>query len=290
MSADVVEAWARRGRRLEVPGGPATSVWEAGSGPPIVLLHGVPASAFVYRKVIAELAARGRRAVAFDLPGLGLSDTPPANFPLTWPALAGWVLQATDALGLERFGLVVHDVGGPVGFDVVRRAPERVSSLTALNTWVNTATVRRPWVMAPFAAPGLGRLWLAGMRGRSFELFARRFGVGSSVPGAELRAYVRLLKHGDGGRAFLRMMRSWDRTQAFEEGIVQALRDRQFPAQVVWGEGDVFLPLDRDGENLRRVLGVDRVERLSGRHFVQEDSPAALATLVASISAPSRCR
>lgn len=283
-SADIVAAWARRGRRLAVQGGPATRVWAEGTGPPIVLLHGVPASAFLYRKVLPELARRGHRAIAFDLPGLGLSDTPSADMALTWPVLSSWTLSAIDALGLGRFGLVVHDIGGPIGFDVVRRAPDRVASLTALNTWVATATVRRPWVMAPFAVPGAGRLWLAGMRGANFELFVRRYGVRSMVPSDELRAYVRLVKHGDGGKAFLRLMRSWDRTRSFEEAILQALRERNFPAQVVWGEDDVFLPVDRHGEQLRRVLGVDHVERLPGSHFVQEDSPAALAELVTTLT------
>ena len=39
-------------------------------------LHGVPASCFLYRKVLRELAARGLRGIAFDLPGLGLADRP----------------------------------------------------------------------------------------------------------------------------------------------------------------------------------------------------------------------
>ena len=42
----------------------------------MVCLHGVPASCFLYRKVLRELAARGLRGVAFDLPGLGLADRP----------------------------------------------------------------------------------------------------------------------------------------------------------------------------------------------------------------------
>ena len=48
----------------------------------MVCLHGVPASSFLYRKVLAELAGRGLRGVAFDLPGLGLADRP-ARFDYT---------------------------------------------------------------------------------------------------------------------------------------------------------------------------------------------------------------
>ena len=47
-----------------------------GDGEPVVLMHGLPASSFLYRKVIPELAAPGFRAMSFDLPGLGLASRP----------------------------------------------------------------------------------------------------------------------------------------------------------------------------------------------------------------------
>ena len=66
-----------------------------------------------------------------------------------------------DALGIERCHLVVHDIGGPIGCEWAVAEPERVLSLTALNTLLGVASFRRPWSMAPFAVPGLGRVALA---------------------------------------------------------------------------------------------------------------------------------
>src|ERR1700730_2358947 len=43
-----------------------------------------------------------------------------------------------NAAGIENFHLVVHDIGGPIGFDVIRRVPDRIKSLTVLNTLVDT--------------------------------------------------------------------------------------------------------------------------------------------------------
>src|SRR5687767_1433244 len=103
---EVIRAWASRGRPLPVPGAD-TIVWEEGEGEPVVCLHGVPASAFLYRKVIAALAARHRRGIVFDLPGLGLAARP-EDFDYTWSGLAAWTLSAIDALELDRFHLVVH--------------------------------------------------------------------------------------------------------------------------------------------------------------------------------------
>lgn len=49
---------------------------DEGDGDPVVLMHGVPASCFLYRKVVPALAQRGLRGIAFVLPGLGLADRP----------------------------------------------------------------------------------------------------------------------------------------------------------------------------------------------------------------------
>ncbi len=98
-----------------------------------MLVHGLPASSFLYRKVIPELSARGLRPVAFDLPGLGLADRP-TNFDYTLSGLGVFVAAAIDSLDIDRFHLVVHDAGGPIGFEAAERLLDRVQSLTVLNT------------------------------------------------------------------------------------------------------------------------------------------------------------
>jgi len=76
-SHDVAGQHRAAGRCFEAAG-IGSFVREAGppGGEPVVCLHGVPASSFLYRKVPRELAARGLRGIAFDLPGLGLADRP----------------------------------------------------------------------------------------------------------------------------------------------------------------------------------------------------------------------
>ena len=274
-SDDVVRAWSARGRRLEVPGA-ATTVWEEGTGDPVVCLHGVPSSAFLYRKVLDELGSRGARGIAFDLPGLGLADRP-SRFDYSWSGLAAWTVGAIDALDLDRIHLVVHDIGGPIGFDVVARIPDRIASLTVLNTMVRVASFKRPWSMEPFARRGIGELAVRTLHPIGFERLMRLQGVATQVPAEELRAYVKLLKRGDGGRAFLRIMRGFERTEAFERRILAALAARAFPAQVLWGEQDPALRIEPYAGHIREALGVDEVVRLRGKHFVQEDAPAEIA-------------
>jgi len=280
----VISEWSALGRRLDVPGA-GTSFYEEGSGEPVVCLHGVPSSAFLYRKVLPELAARGRRGIALDLPGLGLADRP-KDFNYSWSGLGAWTQAAVDALGLDRFHLVVHDIGGPIGFDLVARIPDRIASLTVLNTMVRVASFKRPWSMEPFARRGIGEVYLRTLHPVAFERLMRLQGVATTVPAEELRAYVPLLKRGDGGAAFLRIMRGFERTERFERRILTALSGRSFPAQVLWGEADPALRIEPYGEHLREALGVDAVVRLPGKHFVQEDAPEAIAEHVARLGAP----
>jgi pimeloyl-ACP methyl ester carboxylesterase len=168
ISREVIARHRDAGRRFAA-GGIESFVREQGDGEPVVCVHGVPASCFLYRKVIAELATRGLRGVAFDLPRLGLADRP-VDFDDTWTGLGRFCVAAVDALGLERFHLVVHDIGGPVGFELAAAVPDRVVSLTVLNTLVEVDTFKRPWSMEPFARRGLGELYLRSLTKPAFRV------------------------------------------------------------------------------------------------------------------------
>lgn len=98
---------------------------------------------FCTSKVVAELAGRGCAAIAFDLPGLGLAGRP-EDFDYTWTGLGRFCGAAVDALGLDRFHLGVHDIGGPVGLELATAHPEPIASLTLLNTLVEVDAFRRP--------------------------------------------------------------------------------------------------------------------------------------------------
>ena len=189
------------GREFEAAG-VRSFVLEQGDGEVVLCMHGVPASCFLYRKVIAELAGRSLRGVAFDLPGLGLAARPP-QFDYSWTGLGKFSAAAVDALELGRFHLVVHDIGGPIGFEVAAAMSERIKSLTILNTMIEVERFHRPWMMEPFAHPGVGELWLASMIKPVFRQLMYYAGLRdrSATPPAELDAYVELLRaRGRGSR------------------------------------------------------------------------------------------
>src|SRR5438067_2008709 len=110
--------------------------WVVRAGPrrgrPIVMLHGIPTSAFLYRDVI-EAMHEERDCIAFDWPGFGCSAKP-RGLPMTHQEREAHLAALVDALGLASFDLVAHDLGGPAGLLYAVRHPERVERLVILNT------------------------------------------------------------------------------------------------------------------------------------------------------------
>jgi pimeloyl-ACP methyl ester carboxylesterase len=243
-------------------------------------------SSFLWRKVIAELAERGLRGVVFDLPGFGLAERP-RDYDYSWSGLGRFAAAAVRQLELERFHLVVHDIGGPVGFELAGALPERVQSLTILNTMIDVASFRPPWSMRPFRTPIVGNLWLAGMAPPLFRLLMGLQGIGdrTQVSRAELNAYLRLMKRPDGGRSFLRIMRSTETTPEKQAAYRSVVGSPDYPVQVVWAEDDPALKLERYGEQARRAAGLSSVQALPGKHFFQEDQAPAIADRIAGLVA-----
>ncbi|CAM3159825.1 alpha/beta fold hydrolase [Mycobacterium simiae] len=247
---------------------------------PVVCVHGVPASAFLYRKVLPELASRGLRGIAIDLPGLGLADRPD-DADYTWTGLGRWLLAAIDELELEHFHLVLHDIGGPIGFEVANAVPDRVLSMTLLNTIIEVESFHRPWPMEPFAHPLLGEAWLASLRiPGTFLSIMRLVGVSRHVPAAEIMCWKPLLFGDDGGRAFLNIMRGFELTAAKQQLYLDVLRDSRYPVQVVWGARDKMLPWHRYGVQAQRAAGLQDPITLPAKHFLQEDYPREIAEAV----------
>ncbi len=261
-------------------------VREQGDGPAVLLLHGVPASSFLYRKVIPPLAEAGLRAIAIDFPGLGLAERP-QDFDYSWSGLADWLEEAVDALGIERCHLVVHDLGGPIGCTWAVRNPDRVLSLTALNTVLDIAGFRPVSTMYPFSLRGVGEIWLRAPRFFFRQLFYQQ-GIKDrgAVPVPEVNAYHALLLRDDGGAAFLRIMRSFESAEAQQRFLWEGLAKRDYPAQVVWGRDDPALRLNRM-EAVKRALKLDHATLLPAKHFLQEDQAPAVAAAVAGLAGQS---
>ena len=275
-----IEAHRAKGRAFEA-NGVTSFVREEGSGEAVLCFHGVPVSSFLYRKVLPALAARGKRGIAFDFPGVGLADRP-EGYDYSWSGLGRFSIEAVDALGLDRFHVVTHDIGGPVSFEVLAAMPERILSLTILNTLVEVTKFTKPWPMRPFEKAVLGELWLGGMITPLYTQLMYMVGVSSRerCRPDEIAAHLALLKRGDGGKAFLKTMRGFETTPDKERLYLETLREAPYPIQALWGDLDTALRIEVQGEEVRRIVGDDRFHRVPAKHFVQESHWEDIAELV----------
>lgn len=119
--------------------GPATA-------PVVVLLHGFPTSSRMFRNLIPMLADR-YRVIAPDYPAFGHSAAPSrAEFPYTHAHLSEVVEAFLDRLRVTRFAMYLMDFGGPIGYRLMLKYPDRVTGVVVQN--------------APaFGEPGDGPLW-----------------------------------------------------------------------------------------------------------------------------------
>lgn len=280
--AEAIEQHRRAGRDFEA-GGVRSFVREQGEGDPVVLMHGIPVSSFLYRKVLPLLAERGLRGVAFDLPGLGLAEKPDA-FDYTWSGLGRWTGEAIDALGIDVCHLVLHDIGGPIGLKWALSNQERIASLTVLDTLLDVGHFRRVWTMDLAAPPVLGPLWVASVRPPVARWLFYMQGIGdrSATPAHEVDAHFALLHRDGGGRSFRKIVRGFELTEEKERFYTEGLSDVGWPATILWADRDPAL-----GEDRRRVFEevlATEAKVISAKHFLQEDQAPAVADAIASVA------
>ena len=127
-------------RWLDVDGGRLHYIDE-GQGRPLLLLHGNPTWSFLYRDIVRGLSDRFR-CVAADYPGFGLSTAPP-GYRFTPPEHARVIERLVEALDLRDITMMVQDWGGPIGFWVATRHPDRFAAFVIGNTWAWPITGNR---------------------------------------------------------------------------------------------------------------------------------------------------
>ncbi len=119
----------------------------------------------------------------------------------------------------------------------------RIQSITVLNSMLDVEHFVKPLPMRPFEKPILGEGALAMLTPTTFPLMMKTAGVVNDdvVSKAEMDAYIHLLKREDGGKAFLKIMRSFEQTKELTEACYRAWNNPAYPAQLIWGDKDPFL-------------------------------------------------
>ncbi|WP_238164575.1 alpha/beta fold hydrolase [Kribbella pittospori] len=139
--------------------------------------------------------------------------------------------------------------------------------------------------MEPFAHRGIGQAWLAAAGVPVvFRTLMRTIGVGPGVPAAEIDAHRRLLLGADSGRAFLRIMRSFERTTDKRRRYEAAVGSGAYPVGLLWGSKDPALPLRTYGVQARLAARLADIPTVPAKHFLQEYVPADIAAAVRELT------
>lgn len=229
---------------------------EAGDGPPLVLLHGWPEFSRTWRKNIPALASRFR-VLAPDLRGFGDTDKalPSGASGLTPEILAGDLAALLDALGLERVGIVAHDVGAYAAQAFARSRPERVFGLFFFNfpypgigrRWAGPDSVPEIWYQSFNALP-----WSAALVGSSREAcrlyighFLRHWAADPRAFDEDLDAWIdNFMKPGNLAGGFAWYAGAQPARLALIRDGAPAMEKIKAPTRVLWGEKDPVLRVE----------------------------------------------
>ena len=254
----------------------------AGDGLPVLLLHGMPTSSYLWRDVQRDLGHR-HRTYAPDLVGLGCSERP-AGSRYDFGAQARLLLALADDLGLDRFALVGHDVGGGVAVHLTALARDRVAALTLVDAPLHADVWPVPAVRT-LAAPFVGEAQTAAFRlapdaARKFlgAQLARGLRASELSPKV-LGHYAAPLLSGDGGRGLLAFVRAFD-PRATEDAL-RLVAENPPPTLVLWADGDAWLSPAVGRRVAGDLPGAAYVEVAEAGHFLPEDRPERVAEEIA---------
>jgi pimeloyl-ACP methyl ester carboxylesterase len=217
----------------------------AGSGPPLLLLHGISDESASWWPVFGALA-RNHTVIAPDLLGHGESDKPRADYSVA--AFSNGMRDLLDVLDVERATVVGHSLGGGVAAQLAYQYPERVERLVLVSTGGvarDVSPVLRA-AAAPLAEVGMWPLMVPGSN-EVARWALRLLGVAGVDIGRDADEVARVLRgmpDPERRGAFTRTLRAVvDRRGQLVTMLDRAYLARDMPMMIVWGDRDGIIPV-----------------------------------------------
>lgn len=261
---------------------------DEGAGDVVILLHGNPTWCYYYRTLIQRLKGKFR-LIAPDMIGCGLSDHPAVSFRAA--DRMRHLVTFIKALGIERFSMVLHDWGGPIGTGAALELCDRLDKIVYLNTTL-TEIESLPSMIKTAASPLIGQV-LTQYTKRFLSLLLR-YGVTRKLSSDEWAGYV------EPYRTIARRRAIWDFVkdipftqnhptyQTLNRLGAELPKLKQHPIKIIWGLKDPCFHL----EMLEKVAGhfpnAEVHEFSDASHLVLEDKPEEVGALVEEFLSRSR--
>ncbi len=263
----------------------------AGPGLPVLFLHGIPTTSYLWRDVQRDLE-HTHRTYAVDLLGLGSSERP-ARGRYDMASQAGLLLSLLDDLELERVALVGHDLGGAAAVHLTALAPDRVAALVLVDAPLH-ADVWPVAAISALIAPVLGEAQTALLRlvpGLGRHYLERQLGRGlasGEIDGAVLDRYAATLLTRDGSRGMLSLVRALDPPTI--EATLRLMTVEPPPTLVLWGDEDVWHGPAYGRRLAAEIPGACWVPVPDAGHLLPEDRPERVAEEIAGFLAEAIAR
>ena len=251
----------------------ADGLIDEGSGPPLVLIHGIPTWGYLWSTVIPPLAEDCRVLVP-DLPGFGFSDKRDA-FDRSIARQAEYLDAWMRAIGVERATMIGHDIGGGVALRLATATPERIDRLVLVNTVCYDS-----WpieLMLQFGHPAANRRLSSRMLATILRQ-ALKGGFQSSPPAGLLDGLIAPYTTDVGKLSLIRNASALNTNLTTE--IVEQLPAIRIPTMILWGADDQFQPVDY-GRRLADDIPAAKFEPIpKAKHFVMIDRPRVVVGLL----------
>lgn len=263
-------------RRIQVAGIGSSLLYGGPQHPreAVVFVHGNPGSSKDWQGLAGALAPHAR-VLAPDFPGFGAADKPD-GFRYSVEGYGDWLAAFLDEQNVARVHLVLHDFGGPWGLYYAMTRPERIASVTLLNTGV---LIGYHWHSA-------ARIWRTPLLGELFQAITTREAFHRAIGRGKPRGLPRDFVDGmyqdyDRGtrRAVLKLYRATSDPSGMSKTVAEVLAPRRIPALVLWGEHDPYIGVEH-AEGQRAAFPDAQVHRLDSGHWPMIDNPDAVAALV----------
>jgi len=254
--------------------GSRLSLIDAGTGEPVLLLHGYPQSLLTWRHQIPSLAERVR-VIAPDWFGWGESERDygtPANYRDEVDRI-GLLL---DALDIERCSLIGHDYGGFLGLGFAARHGHRVSRLSIINsrahrTFPNPTYTQFAALCGAARVPGLRQLAQLVPLGRLNTALLRRHIAQGCFDAALLDYYVGWMDRPEGRRWLVHFFRHYEMPARPE--LDAAVDHIACPTAIIWGDQDRYCPVSIGLDLASRIPDANLTLVKGADHYVMEERP-----------------
>jgi len=243
-----------------------------GKGPVLLLIHGITTYSRIWKNIIPALMEKFD-VIAVDLPGCGNSDKP-LDISYALKAHANYLTTMMHKLGISRYHIIGHDLGGGIGQIMAVQQTNSILSLSLINS-----VAFNFWPVQPITAmriPVIRQLLMSICDLGAFKLLLGRGMLHrENITVALIDDFWRPLANSEGKKAFLHFAKCLDNHDLMR--ISGQLKRLRISVLIVRGDADPFLSA-KIVEKLHAHIPHSRLQRIAtASHYIQEDEPAWLS-------------